>query len=187
MLVVNLFAGSGAGKSTTAAGVFHALKRKDINCELVTEYAKDLVWDESYKVMLDQLLIFAQQNHRLRRLVGKVDVVITDSPLLLSIVYNKAYSYNHKFNDFIMDIFNRYDNMNYFLKRTKKYNPIGRLQTEEEAKEIDKKVKSLLDLYVAKYTLFNQKTMKNIGYTEIEYNVDTVDIITDDIIRRLSQ
>ena len=177
MLVVNLFAGSGSGKSTTAAGVFHALKRKDLNCELVTEYAKDLVWDESYKMLLDQLLIFAQQNHRLRRLEGKVDVVITDSPILLSIVYNKAYnpygSYNKDFNDFIMDTFNRYDNMNYFLKRTKKYNPIGRLQTEEEAKAIDIKIKSLLDFY-------------NIGYTEIEYNDDTVDIITDDIIRRLS-
>lgn len=177
MLVVNLFAGSGAGKSTTAAGVFHALKRKDINCELVTEYAKDLVWDESYKMLLDQLLIFAQQNHKLRRLEGKVDVVITDSPILLSIVYNKAYnphgSYNKNFNDFIMDTFNRYNNMNYFLKRTKKYNPIGRLQTEEEAKELDTKIKSLLDLY-------------NVGYTEIEYNADTVEIITDNIIRRLS-
>lgn len=178
MLVVNLFAGSGAGKSTTAAGVFHALKRKDINCELVTEYAKDLVWDESYKVLLNQLLVFAQQNHRLRRLEGKVDVVVTDSPIFLSLVYNKVYHekdgvYGEHFNSFIKETFDRYDNLNYFLKRTKKYNPIGRVQTEEEAKAIDTKIKSLLDLY-------------NVGYTEIEYNADTVEIITDNIIRRLS-
>lgn len=184
MLVVNLFAGSGARKSTTAAGVFHALKRKDINCEFVTKYASDIVWGESYRGLLD----LARQNHKLRRLEGKVDVVITDSPILLSILYNKVYSHNNNLNDFIIDTFNKYNNMNYFLKRAKKCNSteeeameldieiISLLdfnQTEEEAEKLDKKVKSLLDLY-------------NVDYTEIEYNTDTVDIITDDIIRRLS-
>lgn len=35
--VINLIAGPGAGKSTTAAGVFSRLKFNDINCELVTD------------------------------------------------------------------------------------------------------------------------------------------------------
>lgn len=184
MLVVNLFAGSGARKSTTAAGVFQTLKRKDINCEFVTNYAKDLAWDESYKVFLN----LVKQNHQLRKLEGKVDVVITDSPILLSILYNKVYSHSKNLNDFIIDTFNKYNNMNYFLKKAKKCNSteeeakeldieiISLLdfnQTEEEAKKLDIKVKSLLDLY-------------NVDYTEIEYNADTVDIICDNIIRRLS-
>ncbi len=44
-LVVNLLGGPGSGKSTTAADVFARLKWQDINCELVTEFAKDLVWE----------------------------------------------------------------------------------------------------------------------------------------------
>ena len=43
MLVVNLTGAPGAGKSTGAAYVFSQLKMRGINCELVTEYAKDKV------------------------------------------------------------------------------------------------------------------------------------------------
>lgn len=41
MNVVNLFAGPGSGKSTTAAGIFYILKSEyNINCEYVSEYAR---------------------------------------------------------------------------------------------------------------------------------------------------
>jgi broad-specificity NMP kinase len=43
-LVVSLFAGPGVGKSTMATGIFSALKFKGIECEYVSEYAKNLVW-----------------------------------------------------------------------------------------------------------------------------------------------
>lgn len=42
--IINLWAGPGSGKSTIAAYVFSKLKMKNINCELVTEYAKQLVY-----------------------------------------------------------------------------------------------------------------------------------------------
>jgi len=38
--VINLFAGPGAGKSTTAAGLFAEMKRANVDVELVTEYVK---------------------------------------------------------------------------------------------------------------------------------------------------
>ena len=47
-LCVNLFGGPGIGKSTTAAGVFNLLKLHGIETELITEFAKDLVWEERY-------------------------------------------------------------------------------------------------------------------------------------------
>jgi len=47
MLVVNLFGAPGAGKSTGAAYIFSQLKMAGINAELVTEFAKDKVWEES--------------------------------------------------------------------------------------------------------------------------------------------
>ena len=88
MLVVNLFGAPSAGKSTGAAYVFSQLKLRNINAELVTEYAKDKVWEESVEVFKNQAYIFGKQYFRISRVDGKVDVVVTDSPILLSAYYN---------------------------------------------------------------------------------------------------
>lgn len=50
MLVVNLFGVPGAWKSTGAAHVFSQLKMKGINAELITEFAKDKVWENNTEV-----------------------------------------------------------------------------------------------------------------------------------------
>ena len=62
MIVVNLFGALGAGKSTGAARIFSNLKMAGINAELVTEFAKDKVWEENKAVFNDQLYIFGKQN-----------------------------------------------------------------------------------------------------------------------------
>lgn len=142
MYVVNLFAGPGAGKSTTAADVFARLKRADVNCELVTEFAKDKVWENSTDVLENQLYVLSKQHHRLFRLRGNVDVAITDSPLMLCAYYGEGWA--DGFSEFVYRLFNKFDNMNYSLIRKKKYNPKGRLQTEDEAKEIDSNLESML-------------------------------------------
>ena len=48
MIVVNFYAPPGYGKSTFAALVFSKLKMLGVNCELVSEFAKDMVWEEDY-------------------------------------------------------------------------------------------------------------------------------------------
>lgn len=58
MLVVNLFGVPGAGKSTGAAYVFSKLKMKGINAELVTEFAKDIVWENNSRGLKNQEYIF---------------------------------------------------------------------------------------------------------------------------------
>lgn len=86
---INLFGAPGAGKSTLAAIVFAKLKMMGINCELVTEFAKDKVWEKNNEALSNQIYIFAKQYYRMSRCAGQVDVIVTDSPLFLSPFYNK--------------------------------------------------------------------------------------------------
>ena len=88
-LIINLFGGPGTGKSTTAAALFYKLKMMGINCELVTEFAKDITWEKNKKALACQPYVFGKQCYRIERCVDQVDVIITDSPLPLSILYNK--------------------------------------------------------------------------------------------------
>ena len=147
-LVVNMFAGPGSGKSTLCAGVFAELKWNQIDCEMVLEYAKELVWGDNLEDLNDQIYIFAKQEHKMRRLDGKVEVIITDSPLLLSLVYNKG---NRLLSDLVMETHKKFDNLNIFVQRQKVYHPAGRTQTEEEAKAVDIEVLDMLEQYNIPY------------------------------------
>jgi hypothetical protein len=134
MKVISLYGSPGSAKSTTAAGLFFLMKTQGINCELVTEKAKDLVWNESYKTLENQLLVFAEQYHRLWRLKGKVQYAVTDAPLLNSHVYAKNPSAS--FTNLINECYGEFENYNFFIKRVKPYNPIGRNQTEEQSNQL---------------------------------------------------
>ena len=89
-LVVNLLGGPGVGKSTLTAAIFAKLKDAGVDCEMASEFAKELVWEQRNETFKDELYIFAKQAHRLFRLNGKVDVVITDRPLILTCFYAQA-------------------------------------------------------------------------------------------------
>lgn len=165
-LVVNLLGGPGVGKSTLTAAIFAKLKDAGVDCEMASEFAKELVWEQRNETFKDELYIFAKQAHRLFRLNGKVDVVITDRPLILTCFYaqnDKALS------RFCVDRFEQYNNLNYLLVREKTYNPNGRNQTEDEAKVVDIGIKSVLASY-------------EIDYKELPGCFETADIIVKDIL-----
>jgi hypothetical protein len=144
-LVVNFFAGPGTGKSTVMAHCFAELKWKGIDSEMSTEYAKDKVWERSEHILENQFYVSGKQYHKLRRLNGKVDVILTDSPLLLGLYYGNREP--QEFRDLLVKHFNAFNNLNIFLERMKKYNPNGRLQTEEQAKEIDKEILKIVNTH----------------------------------------
>ena len=143
-LVVNLYGGPGSGKSTGAAFIFSRLKLMGINCELVTEFAKDVVWSGDTNILENQFYVTAMQYERIRRLLGKVDVVITDSPLLMGKVYDEQALDNHELWNHVRNLVESMDNMNVRLIRVKKYEDSGRLQTLDEAKAIDGRIYTLL-------------------------------------------
>ncbi len=147
MIVVNLFGSPGSGKSTSAAYVFSKLKMLNYNCELVTEFAKDATWENNQTALSNQFYVFGQQSYRLSRLKEQVDIVITDSPLFLSVIYANPAIDKDAFSKLIMDECGNYTNINFLIARTKKYNPCGRNQTEEEANQLGIKIKRALDEY----------------------------------------
>lgn len=174
-LVVNLLSGPGAGKSTLAASIFSELKWKGVDCELVTEYAKDKVWEESFTTLSNQLYVLGKQAHKNFRLNGKVDVMITESSVLMSLLYSKEP--RHKTEEFIkvtVDEFKHYNNINFFVERNDHYVQNGRYQTHKEALKIDDKILSVMDDY-------------DIDYKRIPFKKESVDIIVSEILNELKK
>lgn len=136
--VINLFAGPGSGKSTCAAYVYSKLKMQGLNSELVTEYAKQLVY--SGRKLDDQLYITAKQHQKQKSIAdyGQVPLIITDSPLLLGLYYGRDLNYYHTYANLVRRLVKQFDNYDIFIKRVKPYNPSGRVQTEAESDEISK-------------------------------------------------
>ncbi len=141
-LFINLLGGPGTGKSTLCAEIFAELKKNHVDCEMSLEYAKGVVWEESFKKLDNQIYIFGKQYNLLFRLMGKLDVVITDSPLLNSIIYDKTS--NKYLKDLVLFEFKKLNSINYYLTRGTDYEPNGRMQTQEVAIEIDIMYKNLL-------------------------------------------
>ena len=158
-LIVNLFGGAGIGKSTLMARIFSELKVQGYDCEMVTEFAKDLVWEKRNETFKDELYIFAKQNHRLFRVNGKVDIIVTDRPLLLTNAYNQD---DKELCSLCLKTFNQYNNLNFLLKRETVYQENGRNQSEEEAIQIDKITQDLLESNEINYYIVNNNDLTNI-------------------------
>lgn len=157
--VINLFGGPGAGKSTTAAGLFHLMKvsgdLKFSKTELITEYVKRLVWANRYKELSNQLYITAKQSHRLDLIKDQVDYAVTDSPILLGLVYTPESYLQGTYREMVIRLFNSYKNINFFIDRVKPYIETGRLQTENEADEAAHRVHDLLEELKVPYKIIN--------------------------------
>jgi hypothetical protein len=93
------------------------------------------------------------------RLLGQVDVIVTDSPIFLSAFYANKYPSPHVPLDFfvkyVVEQHRLLGGVNYFLNRTKPYNPMGRNQTEDESDQFSKELKYLMDLHDVKYFELN--------------------------------
>lgn len=162
-LVVNLFAGPCAGKSTLAAGVFYNLKKAGFNCELVTEFAKELTWENRTLALDNQIYILGKQYHRFYRVLDQVDVIITDTSFLYGCIYCPP-QYFPSFTPLVLEIFNSMDNLNFWIERKVKYNPSGRRQTEQEALDVEDRIQNWLKTLAVTHKSVpgNDKGMKTI-------------------------
>jgi nicotinamide riboside kinase len=148
--VVCLYGGPGAGKSTTASYLFALCKIRAMNVELVREYIKDWVWEGRAITPGDQLYFFAKQSRRERILFKDTDLIITDSPIWLSPIYEKM----NDVEPFVTEIGIEkqlgvaatagFKYLHFILNRKVPYQQEGRYQTEAEAKSIDVEIRELL-------------------------------------------
>ncbi|ARF09975.1 AAA domain protein [Indivirus ILV1] len=148
--VINFISGPSSGKTTLSALLFAKLKlKKKYSVEYVQEYAKHLVWTKQFDILNNQYYVTQYQYKLLKQMNGVVDFIITDGPLIQGMYYNMHNRDNisnvEKTEKYIVDCHSEFNNINIFLSRGNyEYETQGRLQNEEEAKEIDVILKHLL-------------------------------------------
>lgn len=156
MYVVNFFGAPCVGKSTLAANIFYKLKKySNYNVELVTEVAKDLCWENNEIALHDQLYVAGCQSYRLSRLKDKVDIVVTDAPLLLQTVY---YGLNNRpnytdFENVIAGHFREYRNINFMMypRDNREYEKAGRNYNHDDQVKITARILGLFERNMIDY------------------------------------
>lgn len=161
-VVVNLVAGPGAGKTTCAWEIAAELKKAGLVVEYVPEVAKEYIW-EGRTDLVDGTLehqkeLYEKQNHRVQCLMGKVDVVVTDSPIILGLVYLKEP--NQDFEKEVMAQFKSQKNFTLFVQRGATFEKEGRIHSQEQSAQLDRDILNLLDqneIYYGKYSYDRMK------------------------------
>ena len=143
-LLINLFAGPSAGKTTAALELTAALKKKGFNVEYVSEYAKELVLENKTELLKNQVHVTDEQFHRLDRLRNSgVEIIVTDSPVLLGKVYGEG-KISREYGKKLLTYHNSFDNFNLFVNRGSTFQTEGRVHNLEQSKELDAKILAML-------------------------------------------
>jgi len=175
--IINLYGGPGIGKSTTAAYLYYRLKRLNKSVELVQEYVKEWAWENRNIKPFDQIYFFGKQVRKESMLFGKVDYVITDSPVLLSLCYIKRCCDPEVANGLIQTAKAFYEvaprhnvqHIHVVLKRSGEFEAKGRFHSKEESVQIDAEIRDLLKEF-------------NIEYFETGYGEDDLQLLLSAII-----
>ena len=173
MKLVNLFGAPCAGKTVTAAKLFAGLKSKNINAEPVGEVAKELIVLGNEIQLINQVYILGCQYRKLKDLerIG-TQVAISDSPLLLQLIYCKDKPYYNEIAPLILKLNSEFDNINVYMSRSTPYQTFGRVHTEEEATRLAKEI------------------LDSIG-SEFDYKITAkqkkvIEFLEDEIIKKLT-
>jgi len=148
MKVINFFGAPGVGKTTTAMWLTSSLKKMNIDAEISLEFVKEYILSGNDNLLAYQNYIFAQQDRQLRILQTsqEVEFAVTDAPLLHSAFYEPE-KYPIYFKDLVFEIFNSYDNINFFIKRNHPYSHQARIHDEKKSDYITKKLPAFLRNY----------------------------------------
>jgi nicotinamide riboside kinase len=151
--VINLFGGPNTGKSVLALQLVAKLKLEisDLSIEYLGEFAKSFAYSGQQIVGFNQLWVTMNQAKLLLDMLNSgVDLIITDSPVLLGLVYARKYkseylSSVYELVNTFTDLYGRYS-LNLILDRSDSilYQQIGRFESEFESKLIDSQISELV-------------------------------------------
>lgn len=176
--VINFISGPGSGKSTFSALLYAKLKLRGYVVEYIQEFAKTLVWTKDFETLNNQYYVSNRQYKLLKQMVGSVQFIVTDAPLVHGLYYNRHNVHNssniEKTERFILEHYHEFNNINIFLERGNfPYEQQGRIETEEESKEIDIIMKHLL-------------RQNKIPYVSFHSDSDVVDKIVDFVVGQIN-
>lgn len=196
-IVINFSGEPSSGKSTAAGALFAYMKQNGYKVEIVPEFAKTLAYTSSKLLLQDQLFVFANQNNLLSILANseeadfhnaKLDYIIVDSPLYLSILYGRIHQQNAQqkelpiqlpdsFFQLVMDYYNQYDNRNILMQREHAYaSHEGRVHSEQESNTIRSNLIDFLNEHHIGYSLFKTHNLSdnqfNLGKTLFDFCVE---------------
>jgi CRISPR-associated DxTHG motif protein len=150
-IVINILGSPGSGKSTLACELFVHLKRNHIDVEYINEFAKKLVWEGRFEELNNQYFIAFEQYKIIKNMHGKVDYIICDSPLVMSLFYN-LYNKNNtsnveKTSKMILERMTEHNKNSFYIfvnrDRNLNYDNNGRIHTESQSSEIELSMKKL--------------------------------------------
>lgn len=148
MLVVNLFGAPGAGKTSLAFLISGILKTEypSLTIECPNEVAKMVYYDEAPKALNCQLYIAGRQQWQIDRCAGHVDIVVCDSPILLSPVYARdgGQGLPDEFDAVCRFYHNKHPSLNFFVTRDHPFESKARFHGEADEDRLTKAFKEAL-------------------------------------------
>ena len=149
-VLINLIGSPSVGKSTLAGRLFAKLKDMELNADISPEYVKQWVYRGQNVRPYDQMYIFGKEVYRQSQLFNSVDIIISDSPVLLTAFYHLYVNGDNALREVCKDFYDMAERLdgvkvlNFFLTRKKKYQDVGRFHSKEQADEIESLLRCFL-------------------------------------------
>ena len=136
---INLWGGPNTGKSTLAYRLCAAFKSHHRDIEYIHEEIKLDAYAGKVPTSFDPLVIFSRQLGAEDSHLRHVQVIVSDSPILMNAAYSAYYGFDgaDELRSLAEKFERRFPSTNLYLPRQFKYQPKGRFQAEEEIASID--------------------------------------------------
>lgn len=161
--LINIFGSPGSGKSTFALFLTGELKMRGLDCEYSPEYIKYLIAKGNCN--FDQLDILHNQYHQILAYYNNSNIVVTDSPLLLSTIYGKNYKHQKELFSLAKAFNSDFESINILIEPPKdreKYKDSLRLQNYDQSLELfEMRFKNLLkyDMVIENFFSLSRETL----------------------------
>jgi len=176
--IIGFYGGPGIGKSAAAWTAAAWLKKRGVSVELANEYVKRWAWQGREVGPLDELVILGQQIREEADLLGKVDFIITEKPVLLDLAYARLYQPPEITRAVEQTIVAHYahaasmghQHINVLFRRAKGYDTRGRYENRKQAELVDQIAEQALG-ELACDGQFNRESIWGATYIQSVYPV----------------